>query len=141
MSLPTIIAIGNLVADPELRFLPSGQAVAKLRIACSDRRKNKDTGVWEDGDTTYLSITCWRQLAENTANSFTKGMRVSVIGKLKSRTVEHPEHGKQTYYEVDAESVAADTANATVKVSKTVRMENSWGTVETSTVVDDGVPF
>lgn len=141
MALPTVIAVGNLTADPELRFLPSGQAMCKLRIACSERRKNKDTGAWEDGDTTFLNVTCWRQTAENVASSFTKGCRVSVIGRLKSRTVESAEGAKQTYYEVDAESVAADTANATVKIAKTVRTENTWGTVETSTVIDGEVPF
>mgnify|MGYP006278025453 CR=1 FL=1 len=135
MALPYVIAVGNLTADPELRFLSNGTALLKLRIACGERRKTAE-GKWEDGDTTYLNVSAWRQIAENAAESLTKGTKVMVTGRLKSRTVEHPEHGKQTYYELDADSIGPDLTNATVKVSRTVRSTNTWGTTETSTATN-----
>lgn len=119
MTLPTVIAQGNLTADPELKFTNNNHAMAKFRIACNDRRKNPTTGEWEDGDTTFLSVTAWRQTAEAVADTLSKGTAVVVIGKLKSRSYEDPKTGEQrTVFEVDAESVATDTSRAMKKTTR-----------------------
>ena len=107
MSLPRINATGNLVADPELKFTPSGAAVTNFRIACGSRRKNRDTGEWEDGDTTFLTINAWKGLAENIAHQFTKGQKITVDGRLKQRTYQTREGENRTVFEVEADEVAA----------------------------------
>lgn len=107
MSLPRINATGNLVADPDLKFTPSGTAVANFRIACGSRRKNRDTGEWEDGDTTFLTINAWKGLAENIANQFTKGQKITVDGRLKQRTYQTKEGQDRTVFEVEADEVSA----------------------------------
>ena len=146
MALPSITAIGNLVADPELRFTASGVALVKIRIACSDRRKNPETGQWEDGDSTFLSISAWRQMAENAANSLTKGDKVIVSGRLKSRTVENADGSKTTYFEVDADSIAAALDFATVTVKKIARTYGNESSPATdpwasSPLAPDEAPF
>ena len=107
MSLPRINATGNLVADPELKFTPSGAAVTNFRIACGSRRKNRDTGEWEDGDTTFLTINAWKGLAENIAHQFTKGQKITVDGRLKQRTYQTREGENRTVFEVEADEVSA----------------------------------
>lgn len=104
MPLPTITVIGNLTADPELRFTNSGKAVVSLRIACNDRRKN-DAGEWVDGDTTYLDAVSWNA-AEQIANELKKGQRIIVTGALKQRDYETKSGEKRTAYEVTADGVA-----------------------------------
>lgn len=106
MSLPTITLVGNVVADPELKFTQNGAAFLKMRVACSDRKKNPQTNEWEDGESTFLNVTAWRGTAEAAVENINKGTAVIVTGRLKSRTVEHPEHGKQTYYDVEADNIA-----------------------------------
>lgn len=119
MSGETVITVcGNLVDDPELRFTPSGAAVAKFRVASTPRTYNKDTQAWEDGESLFLSCSVWRQQAEHVAESLTKGMRVIVVGRLKQRSYEDREGVKRTVFELDVEEVAPSLRNATAKVTK-----------------------
>lgn len=105
MPLPLITLVGNLTADPELAFTPQGAARLKIRVACTESKRLPD-GTFEDGDTTFLNVTAWRGVAEAAADTLLKGMKVVVTGRLRSRTTEHPEHGKQTWYDVDADNIA-----------------------------------
>lgn len=107
MALPRINATGNLVADPELKHTPNGAAVTNFRIACGSRRKNRDTGEWEDGDTTFLTVNAWKGLAENIASQFTKGQKITVDGRLKQRTYQTKEGQDRTVFEVEADEVSA----------------------------------
>jgi single-strand DNA-binding protein len=116
MSTPISI-VGNLTADPELRFTASGKAVAKLRVAVSERRKAPD-GTWEDGDSTYWSVTVWDRLAEHAGDSLTKGQRVIAIGRVASRTWETKEGEKRTDYEITADALGPDLKWATARVTK-----------------------
>jgi len=116
-----VTAIGNLTADPELRFTPSGAAVANFTVASTPRRLNKDTQQWEDGAPVFLRCSVWRQAAENVAESFTRGDRVVVTGVLRQRSYETKEGEKRTVMEVEADEVAASTKWATVKVTKSGR--------------------
>ena len=119
MSGETVITVvGNLVDDPELRFTPSGAAVANFRIASTPRTFDRQTNEWRDGDAMFLNCAVWRQAAENVAESLQKGMRVIVQGRLKQRSYEDREGVKRTVYEVDAEEVAVSLKNATAKVTK-----------------------
>lgn len=106
MSLPRITATGNLVADPDLRFLNSGTAVANFRIACGSRRKNRDTGQWEDGDTTFLTVNAWKGLGENIASQASKGTKVTVEGRLKQREYTTKDGSNRTVFEVEADEIA-----------------------------------
>ena len=119
MSLPTVSLTGNAVADASLRFTSSGIAVASVRVACSSRKKVGDQ--WEDGDTTFLDVSAWRQLAENMAESVTKGTTITVTGELKQRRWETPEGEKRSAYEVSARSVALDLSRATGSVNTASR--------------------
>ena len=101
----TITVVGNLVADPELRFTPSGAAVANFRIASTPRQFDKQTNEWKDGDALFLSCSVWRQMAENVAESLVKGDRVIIQGRLKQRSYETNEGEKRTVYEVDVDEV------------------------------------
>lgn len=106
MALPQItITEGTLVADPELRYASNGTAMVNFRVASNSRRKNEQTGQWEDGDTTFLSVSVFRGLAENIASEFGKGQKISVTGRLKQRDVEK-DGQKRTYYAVNADSVS-----------------------------------
>jgi single-strand DNA-binding protein len=116
-----ITVIGNLVDDPELRFTPSGAAVANFRVASTPRKYNRDTGEWEDGEALFLSCSVWRQAAENVAESLQRGARVIVQGRLKSRSYEDREGNKRTVFEIDVDEVGPSLRNATVKVSKASR--------------------
>jgi len=144
MALPNITIIGNVVADPELRFTNSSVAYATFRMAASERKKD-DQGNWVDGDTTFLKVTAWRQTAENIAESVAKGTAVIVTGRLKSRTVDQPDGTKQTYFDVDADAVGIDLSRASAKVTRTTRTPMSGAIVEddpwASPIQSDGVPF
>ena len=118
---PQINMVGNLVADPELRFTPSGVAAASVRIAVTPRSRDNATGEWKDGETVWLSGTVWRQYAENVAESLTKGTRVIVIGRLKQRSYETREGEKRTVYEVDIDDIGPALRYATAKIQKTSR--------------------
>lgn len=117
----TITMIGNLVDDPELRFTPSGAAVAKFRVASTPRYLDKQTNEWKDGESLFLQCQIWRQAAENVAESLTKGMRVILSGRLKQRSYETKEGEKRTVFEVEVDEVGPSLRNATAKVTRTQR--------------------
>ncbi|WP_369200525.1 single-stranded DNA-binding protein [Streptomyces sp. PU-14G] len=114
-----ITVVGNLVDDPELRFTPSGAAVAKFRVASTPRTFDRQTNEWKDGESLFLTCSVWRQAAENVAESLTKGTRVVVQGRLRQRSYEDREGIKRTVYELDVDEVGASLRNATAKVTKT----------------------
>ncbi|MEU3044948.1 MULTISPECIES: single-stranded DNA-binding protein [unclassified Streptomyces] len=114
-----ITVVGNLVDDPELRFTPSGAAVAKFRVASTPRTFDRQTNEWKDGESLFLTCSVWRQAAENVAESLQRGMRVVVQGRLKQRSYEDREGVKRTVFELDVEEVGPSLRNATAKVTKT----------------------
>jgi single-strand DNA-binding protein len=116
-----ITLVGNLVDDPELRFTPSGAAVAKFRVASTPRFLDKTTNEWKDGESLFLTCNVWRQAAENVAESLQRGMRVIVSGRLKQRSYETKEGEKRTVYEIEVDEVGPSLKNATAKVNKTQR--------------------
>jgi len=122
-----ITIVGNLVDDPELRFTPSGAAVAKFRIASTPRFMDKQTNEWKDGESLFLSCNVWRQAAENVAESLQRGMRVIVQGRLKQRSYETKEGEKRTVYEIEVDEVGPSLRSATAKVNKTQRGGGSGG--------------
>jgi single-strand DNA-binding protein len=122
-----ITLVGNLVDDPELRFTPSGQAVANFRIASTPRFLDKTTNEWKDGESLFLTCTVWRQAAENVAESLQRGMRVIVQGRLKQRSYETKEGEKRTVFEVDADEVGPSLRNASAKVTKASRGSGGGG--------------
>ena len=113
-----ITLIGNLTADPELRFTPSGAAVANFTIASTPRTFDRQSNEWRDGDAMFLSCAVWRQAAENVAESLQKGMRVIVSGRLKSRSYETREGEKRTVFEIDVDEIGPALKYATAKVSR-----------------------
>jgi single-strand DNA-binding protein len=115
----TITLVGNLVDDPELRFTPSGAAVAKFRVASTPRYLDKATNEWKDGESLFLQCNIWRQAAENVAESLTKGMRVILTGRLKQRSYETKDGEKRTVFEVEVDEVGPSLRNATAKVTRT----------------------
>jgi single-strand DNA-binding protein len=156
-----ITLVGNLTNDPELRFTPSGAAVAKFTVASTPRYMDRQTKELKDGDTLFLNCQIWRQAAENVAESLTRGMRVIVSGRLKQRSYETKEGEKRTVFEVEVDEVGPSLRNATAKVTKTSRpggngggfsapaesSDDPWSTPSnvgggwTSTTADDQPPF
>jgi single-strand DNA-binding protein len=122
-----ITVVGNLVDDPELRFTPTGAAVAKFRVASTPRIFDRQTNEWKDGDSLFLTCSVWRQAAENAAESLQRGMRVIVQGRLKQRSYEDNEGVKRTVYELDVEEVGASLKNATAKIEKVRRNSEGYG--------------
>ena len=116
-----ITVVGNLTDDPELRFTPSGAAVANFRVASTPRTFNRQTNAWEDGDPLFLSCSVWRQAAENVAESLHRGARVVVTGRLKQRSYETREGEKRTVFELDVDEIGPSLRYATAKVTKTQR--------------------
>ena len=114
-----ITLVGNLTSDPELRFTPSGVAVAKFTIASTPRNFDKATNEWKDGETLFISCNVWRQAAENAAESLVKGTRVIAQGRLKSRSYETKEGEKRTVFEMEVDAFGPDLTRATAKVTKT----------------------
>lgn len=128
MSGETIITIvGNVTADPELRFTPSGAAVANFTVAATPRVFDKQANEWRDGDALFMRVSAWRQLAENVAESVRKGHRVIVQGKLKQRSYETREGEKRTVVEMEADEVGPSLRYATAKVNKAERSGGSSG--------------
>lgn len=121
MNDTTLTIVGNLVDDPELRFTPSGQPVARFRIASTPRYFDKASNAWKDGDSLFLTVNVWRQAAENVAESLTRGARAIVTGRLRQRSYETKEGEKRTVYELEADEVGVSLRNATAKVSKVTR--------------------
>jgi single-strand DNA-binding protein len=118
-----ITVVGNLTNDPELRFTPSGAAVANFTVASTNRILDKQTNEWKDGDTVFLRCSVWRQYAENVAETLSKGMRVIVSGRLKVRQYETREGGKGTSVECDVDDVGPALKYATAKVTKVARSD------------------
>src|SRR4051795_10784895 len=117
----TITVVGNLTDDPELRFTPSGAAVANFTVASTPRFLDKQTNEWKDGDALFLRCSVWRQAAENVAESLVRGSRVIVTGRLKQRSYETKEGEKRTVVEVEVDEVGPSLRYATAKVNKTQR--------------------
>ena len=116
-----ITIVGNLVADPELRFTSSGQPVATFRVASTPRIRDAATNEWKDGDSLFLSCNVWRQAAENVAESLQRGMRVIVSGRLRQRSYETKEGEKRTVYEIEVDEVGPSLRSASAKVTKSQR--------------------
>ncbi len=122
-----ITVIGNLTADPELRFTPSGAAVANFTVASTPRTLDRQTGEWKDGEALFLRCNVWRQAAENTAESLTRGMRVIVSGRLRQRSFETREGEKRTVVEMEVDEVGPSLRYATAKVNKAIRQGGASG--------------
>lgn len=123
----TLTVIGNLTADPELRFTPSGAAVASFTVASTPRMFDKQSGEWKDGEALFLRCNIWRQAAENVAESLTRGARVIVNGRLKQRSFETREGEKRTVIELDVEEIGPSLRYATAKVNKVSRGSGGGG--------------
>jgi len=122
-----ITIAGNLVDDPELRYTPTGQAVAKFRVASTPRFRDNQSGEWKDGDSLFLTCNVWRQAAENVAESLQRGMRVIVQGRLRQRSYETREGEKRTVYEVEVDDVGPSMRNASAKVTRSNRSSGGFG--------------
>lgn len=116
-----LTVVGNAVQDPELRFTPSGAAVASFRVASTPRAYNSQTNQWEDGEALFLTVNVWRQQAENIAETISKGMRVVVTGRLKQRSYQTKEGENRVSYEVEADEVAPSLKFASAVVNRNPR--------------------
>ncbi|OUJ22352.1 single-stranded DNA-binding protein [Corynebacterium kefirresidentii] len=116
-----ITIVGNIVADPELRFTPAGAAVCNFRVASTPKRFNSQTNQWEDGEALFLTCNAWKHLAENTSDSLAKGMRVIVTGKLKQRSFQTREGDNRTVFEIDVDEVGPSLRFATAQVNRNPR--------------------
>lgn len=123
----TITVIGNLTGDPELRFTPSGSAVANFTIASTPRTLDRQSNEWKDGETLFLRASIWREAAENVAESLTKGTRVIVSGRLKSRTYDTKEGEKRTVMELEVDEIGPSLRYANAKVNRTQRSGGQGG--------------
>lgn len=140
MSNGTIITvIGNLTADPELRYTPAGAAVANFTVASTPRVFDKNTNEWKDGEALFLRCNIWREAAENVANSLTRGARVIVQGELKQRSYETREGEKRTVVELEVHEVGPSLRYATAKVNKTGGSSggNTGGRGRTTSAAED----
>lgn len=132
-----ITVVGNLCDDPELRFTPSGVAVAKFRVASTPRTFDRSSGEWKDGEPTFLSCTVWRQPAEHVAESLQRGARVIVTGRLRQRSYETREGEKRTVMEVEVDEVGPSLRYATAKVQKMMRSSDGSGRTPAGGTSDD----
>ncbi|OBK34102.1 single-stranded DNA-binding protein [Mycobacterium sp. 1245111.1] len=122
-----ITVIGNLTADPELRFTPSGAAVANFTVASTPRIFDRQTNEWKDGEALFLRCNIWREAAENVAESLTRGSRVIVSGRLKQRSFETREGEKRTVVELEVDEIGPSLKYATAKVNKASRSGGGGG--------------
>ncbi|RJT75428.1 single-stranded DNA-binding protein [Arthrobacter cheniae] len=122
-----ITVIGNLTADPELRFTPSGSAVANFTIASTPRTFDRQTNDWKDGETLFLRASVWRESAENVAETLTKGTRVIAQGRLKSRSYDTKEGEKRTVMELEVDEVGPSLRYASAKITRTQRVSSGSG--------------
>jgi single-strand DNA-binding protein len=123
----TITIVGNLVADPELRFTQSGAAVASFTVASTPRTFDKNSGEWKDGEALFMRCNVWRQVAENVAESLTRGSRVLVSGRLRQRSFETKEGEKRTVVELEVDEIGPSLRYASAKVNKVSRNDGSQG--------------
>ena len=127
MSGETVITVvGNLTADPELRFTPAGKAVANFTIASTPRQYDKNSNEWKDGEALFLRCAIWRQAAENVAESLQRGMRVIAQGRLKQRSFETREGEKRTVIELDVDEIGPALSYATAKVNRVQRGSSGY---------------
>ena len=122
-----ITVIGNLTSDPELRFTPSGAAVANFTVASTPRTFDRQSQEWKDGEALFLRCNVWRQAAENVAESLTRGSRVIVSGRLKQRSFDTKEGEKRTVIELEVDEIGPSLRYATAAVSKTARVDGADG--------------
>jgi single-strand DNA-binding protein len=122
-----ITVVGNLTDDPELRFTPSGAAVANFTVASTPRSFDKNSNEWVDGEAMFLRCSIWRQAAENVAESLQRGMRVVVQGRLKARSYETREGEKRTVFEIEVDEIGPSLKFATAKVNRTSRQGGGGG--------------
>jgi single-strand DNA-binding protein len=122
-----ITVVGNLTADPELRFTSSGAAVASFTVASTPRTFDRQSGEWKDGEALFMRCSIWRQAAENVAESLTRGARVVVQGRLKQRSFETKEGEKRTVVELDVDEIGPSLRYATAKVNKVSRGSGGGG--------------
>ncbi len=122
-----ITVVGNLTDDPELRFTPSGAAVANFTVASTPRTLNKQTNEWEDGEAMFLRCSIWRQAAENVAESLQKGARVLIQGRMRARSWEDREGNKRTNFEIDVDEIGPSLRFATAKVVRAGRSSGGGG--------------
>lgn len=123
----TLTVVGNLTADPELRFTPSGAAVANFTVASTPRMMDRQTNEWKDGDPLFMRCSIWREAAENVAESLTRGSRVIVTGRLKQRSYETREGEKRTVVELEVDEIGPSLKYATAKVNKASRSGGGGG--------------
>jgi single-strand DNA-binding protein len=136
-------AVGNLTKDPELRFTASGKAVANLVIACSERKFDKETNTWTDGNTVFITATVWGKMAENATESLQKGMQVIATGVLRQHEFEDKQGAQQRRLELEVDNIGAGLSNAVAKVEKIKRdtppaSADPWGL---NLPQSDEVPF
>ncbi len=134
----TLTIVGNLTADPELRFTPAGHAVAEFTVASTPRSYDRDAGAWRDGEPLFLRCTAWRQLAEHAAESLTKGTRVIVTGRLRQRSFELAEGGTRTVTELDVDDLGPSLRHSTAQVTKTTRTTTTSEPTPTAAGTDGG---
>jgi single-strand DNA-binding protein len=127
MPLPTIVIVGNLTQDVELRFTTTGKAVATLRVACSERKKDA-TGQWVDGDKIFLNVNVWNETAENVTHTCFKGDTVVVVGKLKQRSYTAKDGTEKTVFEVEAESVGAELRKKSFQSNPVIQKDKAAAT-------------
>lgn len=123
----TITVVGNLTNDVEMRFTPSGSAVSNFTIASTPKTFDRQANEFKDGETLFLRASAWREMAENVAESLTKGMRVIVTGRLKSRSYETKEGEKRTVIELEVDEIGPSLRFANAKVNRTQRTSNGGG--------------
>ncbi|SDP96330.1 single-strand DNA-binding protein [Actinopolyspora xinjiangensis] len=139
--------IGNLTADPELRFTPSGDAVLNFTVANNPSFFDRHSGEWKDGEALFLRCTLWRQAAENAAETLTRGMRVIVQGRLRQRSFETRDGAKRTVVEMEVDEIGPSLRYATARVAKVSRSssafpeETAGGSVPADTEADKEIPF
>jgi single-strand DNA-binding protein len=146
MALPRITATGNLTRDPDLTFTQSGIARCNIAVACNERKQDEN-GKWLDGETTYVDVVLWRQMAENACETLQKGDAVTVTGRLRTRTYEK-DGDTRKITEVDADSVALDLRRSSAKVNRATRREatdgvsvDPWATPGAHDLADEIPPF
>jgi len=122
----TITLVGNLTADPDLRFTPSGAAVANFTVASTPRTFDRTTQEWKDGEAMFINCAAWRNLAENVAESLQKGSRVILTGRLRSRSYEGREGDRRTVFEIEVDEIGPSLRYATAKLTRTSTSGGSW---------------
>jgi single-strand DNA-binding protein len=128
----TLTIIGNMVQDPELRFTPSGAAVANFTVASTPKTFDRNSNEWKDGETLFMRCAAWKEMGENVAESLTKGMRVVVTGRLKSRSYDTKEGEKRTVIELEVDEIGPSLRYANAKVTRTQRNGNGGGFAQPS---------